>query len=404
MSITHAFRAIPPLDETARVKLAVSQATAPDTLSRLAQDPSVTVRAAVALNPAAPGAADQGLAGDDDARLRLLLTRKLLAALPNLSRADQARLRDQTLHVLSMLVQDTAVRVRTMIAEVLAEMPDAPRTLILALAQDAAIPVSTPVLRLSPLLSDADLLRLLQGPPHAAAATAIAFRANLSAQVADAIAASDDAGAIRALLANPSAAIRETTLDALIDRAAGNPDWHAPLVHRPALPDHAARALAEIVASHMLEALAGRTDLRAETVTALRARLAARLAQNSTALPGDTGLLDQARQLEARGALDEAVLLDASARGETRYMAVILAVAAGLTVATVDRAAAMRSPKALVSLVWKAGFSMRVAHAVQTLLGHVAPGAILHAGPDAGFPLSVEEMAWQIEFLTTHSR
>lgn len=411
MTVNNLEAASPPpaaLDEATRVKLAASQTTPSDTLSALAQDPSVTVRAAVALNVAASGAADQILADDDDERVRVLLTRKVLALLPNLSSADQARLRDQTVGVLSMLVQDAAIRVRVLIAEVLAELPDVPHALILTLARDAAIPVSEPVLRLSPLLSDADLLALLQGPPNAAAATAIAYRANLPEAVSDAIAASADTDAIRTLLANPSAAIRESTLDALIARAIEQPGWHAPLVHRPSLPDHAARALSEIVAAHLLEALANRPDLGAETVAELKSRLAVRLAQTPPADPAedasDAGMMEMARRLEALGALGEPALLEAGGQGEARRMAAMLAVAAGVPLAMVDRAAAMRSAKALVSLVWKAGYSMRVATAVQALLGHLPPGAILHAAPDAGFPLGTDEMAWQIEFLASHNR
>ncbi|MEJ1974682.1 MAG: hypothetical protein WDN49_00205 [Acetobacteraceae bacterium] len=107
------------------------------------------MRAAVALNLAACSAADQILASDGDERVRLLLTRKMLTLLPNLSSAEQDRLRDQTFGVLSTLVQDEAIRIRVLIAEVLAELPDVPHALILTLAQDAAIPVSEPVLRLS---------------------------------------------------------------------------------------------------------------------------------------------------------------------------------------------------------------------------------------------------------------
>ena len=64
-----------------------------------------------------------------------------------------------------------------------------------------------------------------------------------------------------------------------------------------------------------------------------------------------------------------------------------------------DRAASLRSAKGLISLVWKAGFTMRVAVALQTLLARLAPDAVLMAGPGGGFPLAVEEMRWQLEFL-----
>jgi hypothetical protein len=52
-----------------------------------------------------------------------------------------------------------------------------------------------------------------------------------------------------------------------------------------------------------------------------------------------------------------------------------------------------------VSLVWKAGFTMRVAVALQTLLAHLAPDAVLTGGSSGNFPLAVEEMRWQLEFL-----
>jgi hypothetical protein len=166
--------------------------------------------------------------------------------------------------------------------------------------------------------------------------------------------------------------------------------------------------LSEIVASHLLAALANRTDLRAETIAALRSRLADRLVQTPPTDPADDpdeeNALAMARRLEALGGLDEAVLLEAAGHGEVRRTAALLAVAAGVTLPMVERAADLRSAKALVSLVWKAGYSMRVASAVQALLGRLPPGAILHAGPDAGFPLGTDEMNWQIEFLASSNR
>jgi hypothetical protein len=49
--------------ESARVRLGASTATEPDVLHNLAGDPLVTVRAALALNPAAPPQANRTLAG-----------------------------------------------------------------------------------------------------------------------------------------------------------------------------------------------------------------------------------------------------------------------------------------------------------------------------------------------------
>src|SRR5689334_10597611 len=119
-------------------------------------------------------------------------------------------------------------------------MPNAPKKLILRLARDTSMSVAEPVIRLSPLLTSEDLLALLASVPCAETVSAIARRPNLTEAVSDAIATRADTEAIRALLANRSALIREVTLDSLIAQAARYAEWHEPLVHRPALPARAA--------------------------------------------------------------------------------------------------------------------------------------------------------------------
>ncbi|MGB6903379.1 MAG: hypothetical protein WBD98_11165, partial [Acidobacteriaceae bacterium] len=87
-------------------------------------------------------------------------------------------------------------------------------------------------------------------------------------------------------------------------------------------------------------------------------------------------------------------------RADSRRCAALLAVAAKVPLASVERAATLRSAKGLVSLVWKAGFSMRVAGPVQMLLGQLGPKQVLLASDDGGgFPLGPDEMRWQVDFL-----
>ena len=110
--------------EAARVRLGASTVTEPEVLHDLARDPLVTVRAALALNPAAPPQVNEALVGDPDERVRILLARKLAALAPSLSVADQAQLRRVTWETLTALVADEAVRVRATIADAVKDMPD----------------------------------------------------------------------------------------------------------------------------------------------------------------------------------------------------------------------------------------------------------------------------------------
>ena len=388
------------LAESARVRLGAAADTAPEVLARLATDPSVMVRAAVAMNLAAPIQAHRLLAGDGDERVRTLLGRTLASLIPETSRDHRSALAQHVLATLAALVEDEAERVRAAIAEVVRDMPQAPRELILRLAHDSAVPVFEPVIRLSPLLGTEDLLALLADAPSPATATAVARRPGLDATVSEAIATGADSDAITALLANSSAAIREATLDALVTRAAAHPEWHDPMVHRPALSARAARALSEIVTTQLLGALASRGDLDPEVTHDLLRRLHER--QPRPAAPARATIeqaVQHAHALHGAGRLTEATLLEAAADGDTRRLMAHLAVAGKVPVAAVERAATQRSAKALVSLVWKAGFSMRAAGPVQAVLGQLAPRQVLPAGEDGGFPLTADEMRWQVEFL-----
>lgn len=390
--------------DSARVRLGASTRTPGHVLSELAQDAAVTVRAAVALNPACPPHVDQALTRDPDERVRALLVRKLALLLPTLSGAEQAIACEHVRATLAALAADTAMRVRLAIAECVKAMPDAPHSLILQLANDTALPVCDPVIRLSPLLTDADLLAVLTVLPHPSAATSVASRFGLSARVADAVAAGTDSAAVRALLSNHSAAIQETTLDALIDQARPHPGWHAPLARRPVLTAQAARTLSGFVASGLLDAMVQRSDLDAATITELRCRVAARLQQPaSTEALGrgakDSELMACLHELDQAGALNEASLLKAARDGDQRRVAAILAVCSGVSLDAVDRAGALRNAKGLLSLAWSAGFTMRTAEVAQAMLGQLGPGAVLLPGTDGGFPLSDDEMQWQLEVL-----
>lgn len=357
------------------------------------------VRAAVAINDRCGPEVERILAGDGDDRIRALLAARIARLLPELSTDEHESAARHVRTVLAGLARDQATKVRAAIAEEVKAMPEAPHELVWQLARDHDPAVSDPVLLLSPVLTDADLILLLATPPHRGAGAAIASRPGLSAAVTDVIATHADGPAIRALLANHSACIQEATLDALIGRAAWHNDWHAPLVEWPHLSAKAVRTLSEFVARHLLETLAKRPDLDAANVQAVRDRLAGLAAHRSTETEGDP--LAEYRLLQSGNALDEHVLLEAANRGDLPRLAAALAVASGVSLRTVERAVALRSAKALVSLAWRSGFSMRAATVVQAVLGQLGPASILPPGSDDAFPLSQDEMEWQIELLTT---
>lgn len=402
--------ALAQLDEAARVRMAADVTTAPDALRALAQDEAIMVRASLALNPAAPPQLTQVIAHDPDDRVRALLGQRLAMLLPSLPPPQRDELGAHALAILSLLAADTAIRVRAAIASVVKDMQCVPHALVMQLAQDKAASVSEPIIHFSPLLSDADLLALIAAPSGGHTITAIARRPGLSACIADAIADSHDNRAIISLLENHSAAVHEATLDGLIAKAATQRSWHTPLIRRPVLSAVAASALSEIVSASLLAELAQRSDLPAEITGDLATRLRLALAVDLVAPPGNAmpvepdGHVLITNEIGPSGRLTEETLIAAGRRGEARLCTALLAHAAHVAPSVVERAAALRSAKGLVSLVWQADFSMRAAGVLQTLLLRLPPDEVLHPAPDGRFPLTPEEMRWQIEFLTRIGR
>ena len=114
---------------------------------------------------------------------------------------------------------------------------------------------AVPILEYSPLLSDADLMEIIaEGKVHGVLA-AIARRRPVSANVSDAVVSSLDIPAVSALLANPDAAIRERTLDAIIDQAERISVWQDAVCVRADLSRRAIRRLASFVSTEMIERL-----------------------------------------------------------------------------------------------------------------------------------------------------
>jgi hypothetical protein len=363
----------------------------------------VTVRVSLALNPALPEHVTAMLAEDTDARVRTILSRKLSTLTPGLADDARQQMQRDAVANLTAMVADAALRVRINIAEAVKDLADGPRDIVLRLAHDPAVMVCEPVIRFSPLLTQEDLVSLIAAGPPPSTIMAVANRPKINVAVSDAIVGTDDTVAIRALLANPTAQIREATLDALAAQSEAQTDWQAPLVNRPYLPPRAQRMLAEIVTGHLWETLAARNDLDPKVADTVRAAVEQ---VRPTPPPDEESRLARAHALALNqtGKLDDEAILEALRRNESQQAMAMLAVKADVRLAVVERACALRSAKGIVSLTWKAGLTVQTAVVLQVALAHLTPDLVLRPNRDGLFPLSEDEMRWQLAFLDVPDR
>lgn len=392
-------------DLAVRRELALREDLKPEILYFLAEDPNPEVRRCIAANRATPPKADLLLASDSDDGVRLDLAGKIARLAPGLSADEQDKLRQMTYEVLEILARDQIVRVRQILAETLKDVANAPPDLIRGLALDSEISVAGPILEFSPVLTDQDLLEIITRSPITGALRAISRRSTVRPAVADAISNSDDVEAISALLANPSAQIREETLNILVERAIDIEEWHESLVRRPCLSQKAATRLARIVADNLLGILEKRRDLDQNTMDAVADVVRKKVSQASqaeTARPQDEEAdpLAAAKAMVLSGALTEEVIAKALASGDRDFVSAALAVLTDLPLAAVKKVVTNRSAKGTVALAWRARLSPGLATELQTKLSRV-PNSEVMRPRDGSFPLPESDMAWQIELFAS---
>ena len=371
----------------------------PEILYYLASDVSPLVRRAIAANAYTPRQADRLLAEDVDAEVRCALARKIGRLAPRLSAEEKDHLQQLTLEVLEILARDQLPRVRQIIAEEIKHCTRLPRRIIHDMARDIEIIVAAPVLECSPLLGDEELLEIIASGPVQGALSAISRRPRVSETVTDAIAASEERDAIAALLANPSAQIREETLDGIIDGAPKVKSWHRPLVERPKLSLRAIRRIANFVAVALLHVLEERHDLPPEAAKEVRGAVARRIGKaGGTA---DTPASQDAATAFADGTLDDDSIVAALDRHDRAFAVKALALGAKLPSKVVHKVLDSQSAKAITALTWAAGFNMRTASQIQLRLAKIAPKTVLYAKGGVDYPLTPDELKLHVDLFTS---
>lgn len=371
-----------------------------------------------------PYQADLLLATDDDDGVRTDLAGKIGRATGERTADEQSGIYRITMQALEVLASDQIARVRQLLSESIKDLEGAPVSVVQRLARDRELVVAGPVLEHSPVLEDDFLIDILQSAPVQGALSAISRRVALGEHVADAIVNTGDTAAIADLLGNKSAQIREETLDRIIDEAPNVAVWNRPLVDRPNLRSQAARRIAEIVATPLLADLKRRADLDDATLDAIANVVRRRLdegeavdelksdgaprrargpvdpdwAQGGSLSTGGEALL-QVRKLQAEDKLNEALVAEALSSGQKSFVVASLSLLAGVPDGVVKKAISLQNAKAIVALAWKAGFSMRLAARLQMQVASIPPSGVLRASGSDSYPLSEEEMNWQLEFV-----
>ncbi len=378
-----------------KAALAKREDVRPEILYYLARDESPEIRRSIAANPSTPVKADALLVGDSDDEVRCELARKISRLLPDLDPGTRTRLREEMIALLERLAADQLPRVRQIIAEEIKQARNVPHHLVKQLAQDVELVVCAPILEYSPLLNDDDLREIIAGTTVSGALEAISRRAQVSEDVSDAIASTLDVPAVAALLANPSAQIREETLDRIIDQAEEIEAWHQPMVMRPELSIRAMRRIAGFVASSLVNVMIERHGIEDDFADELLKKVRERIASEPVAEP-DPDHADPRKEIAElfdAGALDDTALGEALDQKRRRFVILALARLARIEAELVTTILDTKNGVVITALTWKAGLAMRTALRLQRELARVPPDKLVNARNGVDYPFTPEEMA-----------
>lgn len=383
--------------KAAKRELAARTDAPPEALYYLACDDDGQVRGLVAANPATSFQANELLRTDADAEVREELARKIARLMPDMPEGELTVLQEKSLDLLERLAEDELPRVRAIIAQEIAHCPRISRRLAMRLARDVEIAVCGPILRYSPLLSDEDLIELVASTRVHGAVEAIAQREGLGGDVSAAVAASLDIPAVAQLLANPSARIREETLNKVVAQAAGIEAWHHPLVMRTDLSLRAIRRIATFVSRSLIDGLADRNGLDDETAQWLKVR-AQEAIENGRDGKGQPVTVEIVRKAYARGQLGDEIVTGAATLARREPVVAALSLLSGAPAGTIETVLEAQSGRGIVALCWKAGLSMRTALAIETHIARVPKANLVLPRDGIDYPFDESEMAWHLQY------
>jgi len=396
-----------------RLALASNPRTPPEFLYYLSEDPDVGVRRAVGENPSTPNKADARLSKDDDISVRCAVARKIVGeGLDTASRRDMWRM---GFTILETLMRDNVVKVRRILADAFKSDSEAPRQMVLGLARDKEEAVAAPVLRESPVLTDDDMVSIIEDGAQAWAQEAVASRDSLSPNLAESLIRHGKTPTVARVIANPRSALGPSVLETLVDRSATETELQPSLVERKDMPGGLLTRLAKFVALPLLKTLCGRPDLDRKSVGAINGAIetredkpAVRAAVTKPRRRASAGKPSaaktaaaetpeaRARRIFAEGSLTDESVAAALERWENNFVIEALALRAGYKVAKVRRMVRVKSPRTMVALAWKAGFTARFAMDLQRQLANILPTKVINARDGVDYALSESEMKTQL--------
>lgn len=280
-----------------------------------------------------------------------------------------------------MLLDDPSPLVRRALADVLAASPDAPPAIVFALSSDQPS-IAAPVLALSPLFIDADLVdAVATGTP--AVQAAIASRAALPRSVAAAIAEVGTAEACLMLVESGDADLAPLSIDRIVERFGHLAAFRESLLARDDLPAATRQTLVAKLSVALAGFVVGREWLDPDRAN----RIAREACEKATVVIAADTSTSELRplicHLRGTGQLTAGLILRALLSGNVVLFEEALAELADMPIARVSGLVRDRGNAGLLALLEKAGLPPSTYPAFRGAIEAMRENGLAHQPGDA---------------------
>lgn len=303
---------------------------------------------------------------DTTSGTRIDMTDRIAGAYSKTDLSDQENMVAE--QIFRLLLRDTEVRVRMTLAEHVKASPVIPHDIIVTLAKDVD-EVALPVLENSEVLTDDDLVELINGTEQTSRHLAISRRPAVSIVVSDTLLVKGAEAVVESLVDNKGAMLSEAGVSKIIEKHPGNQNVISLLAKRENLPPAVVSKLINVASGSVAETLKQKYNLPAQQidqeVEKTREKETLQVIRHARS-PED--VMKLITQLRAFNRLTPSIILNALCQGNFEFFEASLAV---LSKVPVENARALISDKGELgfrAIYNKSGLPDAMFPAVNTLL------------------------------------
>ncbi len=270
--------------------------------------------------------------------------------------------------IFRLLLKDTEIKVRKLMAETLKSNMEVPHDIIWALANDKE-EISVPILQFSYVLSEEDLIAIVRATQEHPKLKAVARRETLSKEVSHALIEKRQHEVTRELLSNRGAVIADSSMDLILEEFAGENSILEELVHRGGLPYAFAERLFSTVSDSLKKQLTQRYNVAKKTAedTAQSARETAVL-QFISPWMSQSDIDHLVDEMHRNKRLTDSVIIRSLCIGDLRFFETAIAKRVGIPVSNARILLIDPGPLGFKALYESSGLPPSFYEAIRTML------------------------------------